>query len=43
MVIQLTLLTAVHEQLVPVETDNSLVLPVDSTLTLVGVTVKPQQ
>ena len=38
-VIQLTLLTAVHEQLVPVETDSALVLPMEGTLTLVGVTV----
>jgi hypothetical protein len=38
-VIQLTLLTAVHEQLVPVVTESALVVPIDGTLTLVGVTV----
>jgi hypothetical protein len=38
-VIQLALLAAVQEQLVPVETDSALVLPVDGALTLVGVTV----
>ena len=38
-VIQLTVLTAVHEQLVPVMTDTALVDPVDGTETLVGVTV----
>jgi hypothetical protein len=41
-VIQLTLLTAVHEQLVPVVTDSALVLPIDGTVTLVGVTVAGQ-
>jgi hypothetical protein len=41
-VIQLTLLTAVHEQLVPVVTDNALVCPIDGTVTLVGVTVAGQ-
>src|SRR6478672_3718648 len=38
-VIQLTVLTALHEQLVPVITDTALVEPVDGTDTLVGVTV----
>jgi hypothetical protein len=38
-VIQPTLLTALHEQLVPVATDNALVLPIDGTDTVVGVTV----
>ena len=41
-VIQLTELVAVHEQLVPEVTDNALVLPMDGTLTLVGVTVYTQ-
>jgi hypothetical protein len=41
-VIQLTLLTAVHEQLVPVVTDKALVLPIEGTVTLVGVTVAGQ-
>jgi hypothetical protein len=36
------LLTAVHEQLVPVVTDNALVLPIIATDTLVGVTVAGQ-
>jgi len=38
-VIQLTVLVAVHEQLVPVMTDTALVDPVEGTDTLVGVTV----
>jgi len=38
-VIQLTVLVAVHEQLVPVMTDTALVDPVEGTETLVGVTV----
>jgi hypothetical protein len=38
-VIQLTELVAVHEQLAPVETESALVLPIDGTDTLVGVTV----
>ena len=38
-VIQPTLLTAVHEQAVPVVIDNALVLPIDGTETLVGVTL----
>jgi hypothetical protein len=37
-VIQGTLLTAVHEQLVPDVTDMALVVPVAGTLKLVGVT-----
>jgi hypothetical protein len=37
-VIQLTLLTAVHVQFVPLTTDNELVLPVCVTDTVVGVT-----
>ena len=41
-VIQLTELVAVQEQLVPEVTDNALVLPMDGTLTLVGVTVYTQ-
>jgi hypothetical protein len=41
-VIQPTLLMAVHVQLVPVVTDNALVLPIDGTVTLVGVTVAGQ-
>jgi hypothetical protein len=41
-VIQLTLLTAVHEQLVPVVTDKALVLPIEGTVTLVGVIVAGQ-
>lgn len=41
-VIQPTLLTALQVQLVPVATDNALVLPIDGTDTLVGVTVAPQ-
>jgi hypothetical protein len=41
-VIQLTELVAVHEQLVPEVTDKALVLPIDGTLTLVGVTVYTQ-
>jgi hypothetical protein len=41
-VIQLTELVAVHVQLVPELTDNALVLPVDGTLTTVGVTVYTQ-
>jgi hypothetical protein len=41
-VIQATLLTAVHVQLVPVVTDNALVCPIEGTVTLVGVTVAPQ-
>ena len=32
-------LAAVHEQLAPVETESALVLPIDGTDTLVGVTV----
>jgi len=32
------LLTAVHEQLVPLVTESALVLPVAPTVTLVGVT-----
>jgi hypothetical protein len=39
MVIQLTVLVAVHEQLVPVVIESALVLPMDGTDTLVGVTV----
>jgi len=41
-VIQPTLLTAVHVQLVPEVTDRALVLPIDGTVTLVGVTDTPQ-
>jgi len=41
-VIQPTLLTAVHVQLVPVVTDKALVCPIDGTVTLVGVTVAGQ-
>ena len=41
-VIHGTLLTAVHAQLVPDVTDNELVLPIDGTVTLVGVTDTPQ-
>jgi hypothetical protein len=41
-VIHATLLVAVHEQLVPLVTDKALVLPVDETDTLVGVTEKVQ-
>ena len=41
-VIQLTELVAVHVQLVPELTEIALVLPVDGTLTLVGVTVYTQ-
>ena len=41
-VIQPTLLTAVHVQLVPVVTDNALVCPIIGTVTLVGVTVAGQ-
>ena len=41
-VIQLTELVAVHEQLVPDVTDRALVLPIDGTLTLVGVIVYTQ-
>jgi hypothetical protein len=37
-VIHATLLTAVHEQLVPAVTDNPLGPPIAATLTLVGVT-----
>jgi hypothetical protein len=37
-VIQLTELVAVHVQLVPEMTESELVLPVEGTLTLVGVT-----
>ena len=39
MVIQLTVLTAVHEQDVPVMTDSPLVDPVDGTDTVVAETV----
>jgi hypothetical protein len=38
-VTQATLLTAVHEQLVPLETESALVVPVVGTVKLVGVTV----
>ena len=38
-VIQLTELVAVQVQLVPVDTDNELVLPVDGAVTDEGVTV----
>lgn len=38
-VIQLTELVAVHVQLVPVITESALVLPIDDTETVVGVTV----
>jgi hypothetical protein len=41
-VIQPTLLTAAHEHCVPDVTDNALVLPIDGTDTLVGVTVAAQ-
>ena len=41
-VIQPTLLTALHAQLVPDVTDSALVLPNDGTVTLVGVTLTPQ-
>jgi hypothetical protein len=37
-VIQPTVLVAVHEQLVPVVIESALVLPIDGTVTLVGVT-----
>lgn len=38
-VIQLTEPVAVHVQLVPVMTESALVLPIDDTETVVGVTV----
>jgi hypothetical protein len=38
-VIQLTSLVAVHEQLWPVMTDRALLLPMEETDTVVGVTV----
>lgn len=38
-VIQFTALTAFHEQFVPLITESALVLPIDDTDTLVGVTV----
>ena len=38
-VIQLTLLTAVHAQLVPLDTESPLVVPFIGTVKLVGVTV----
>jgi len=38
-VIQLTELAAVHVQFVPVMTESELVLPIDETETVVGVTV----
>jgi hypothetical protein len=41
-VIQPTLLTAVHEHCVPDVTDSELVMPMDGTVTLVGVTVAAQ-
>jgi hypothetical protein len=41
-VIQLTELVAVHEQLVPEVTDNALVVTMEGTLTLVGVTLETQ-
>jgi hypothetical protein len=41
-VIQLTELTAVHVQLVPLTTESELVLPVEGTDTLVGVTLYEQ-
>ena len=41
-VIQATLLTAVHVHCVPAVTDRELVLPIDGTVTLVGVTVAEQ-
>ena len=41
-VIQLTLLTAVHGQLVPLDTESPLVVPCDGTVKLVGVTVYTQ-
>ena len=41
-VIHATLLTAVQEHCVPDVTDRALVLPIDGTVTLVGVTVAEQ-
>ena len=41
-VIHGTALVAVHEQLVPEVTDSALVLPIEVTDTLVGVTVELQ-
>jgi hypothetical protein len=38
-VTQATLLTTVHEQLVPLDTESALVVPVAGTVKLVGVTV----
>jgi hypothetical protein len=38
-VIHATELTAVHVQLVPLTTESELVLPIDETATVVGVTV----
>jgi hypothetical protein len=40
--IQPTLLTALQVQLVPVVTDSELVLPIEGTVSLVGVTDTPQ-
>jgi hypothetical protein len=38
-VIHVTLLTAVHGQLVPLDTESALVVPLGGTVKLVGVTV----